>query len=172
METNNEKKPGETAFVVILVIFSLFLTWQAYGISGFDSLSSPGSFPMAVSFIMVISSIIILLKSTKLGINNSILFWKDILPKNIIIISIFILIFALMLQNIGFLISAYYFLSGSIYFLNKGNLKFSLGVAFLSLFIIYILFHMVFSVIMPEGIIPEREIWAWLENFIILWNIK
>ncbi len=42
MHTKRSRLPGETAFTVILLLVSAFMLWTAYGISGFESLSSAG----------------------------------------------------------------------------------------------------------------------------------
>ena len=36
---SDKRRPGELAFAVILLIFSLALLWNAYGIAGFSALS-------------------------------------------------------------------------------------------------------------------------------------
>ena len=43
------RKVGELFFGFIVLAFSVFLFWQAYEISGFSELSSPGSVPMAAA---------------------------------------------------------------------------------------------------------------------------
>lgn len=42
-----------------------FLFWQAYQISGFEALSSPGAFPLAAAGIMVISSCVVVVKNAR-----------------------------------------------------------------------------------------------------------
>ena len=42
MRDDHMRRPGEAIFSIILAAFSAFLLWTAYGISGFDALSSPG----------------------------------------------------------------------------------------------------------------------------------
>lgn len=39
-----QRRPGELAFAAFLLIVSLILLWNAYGIAGFSKLSSPGPF--------------------------------------------------------------------------------------------------------------------------------
>lgn len=62
MHVKRKRSAGEIGFNAGLFVVSLVLLWQAYAISGFKSLSSPGALPMAVAFTMVISSGMILLE--------------------------------------------------------------------------------------------------------------
>lgn len=166
MDSKSKKKPGEAIFAGLLLLFSLFVLWQAYGIAGFESLSSPGAFPMAVASVMAVSSFVVLLKMLRLETQETIQFWHDILPPVISIITCFIVVFALVLEPIGFIPAAFVFLSCSVFVLRKTGLVYSLAISAGSLFVIYILFRLVFSVMMPEGIVPERELLAWFENII------
>ena len=55
MQEQRRKRPGEGTFGVIMLLLSIILAWQAYEISGFSALSSPGGFPMAAAALMVLS---------------------------------------------------------------------------------------------------------------------
>jgi hypothetical protein len=52
----DRRRPGELGFALALVAASLALLWNAYGIAGFEALSSPGAIPMATSFVMVVTA--------------------------------------------------------------------------------------------------------------------
>ena len=56
---HHPKRRGEDVFGLIVLAVSVVLLWQAYGISGFSALSSPGAFPMAAAASMVIASVIV-----------------------------------------------------------------------------------------------------------------
>ena len=56
-----QRRPGELGFSVFLTLASLFLLYNAYGISGFKALSSPGSVPMATTLVMAVSAFIVTL---------------------------------------------------------------------------------------------------------------
>lgn len=164
MSTVRAKKPGETLFGFLVLAFSLFLFWQAYEISGFSALSSPGAFPIAASGIMVVASCISLLKDLKrpAEIGGFEVFWSNVLPPIVSIMIAIIFIFGIVLDTLGFIISALLFLIISIQFLHQKGLVRSILLSLLALTVIYIVFRLVFSVILPEGIIPEREIMAWI----------
>lgn len=161
------KKPGETIFGFLFVGMSLFLFWQSYLISGFSKLSSPGAFPLAATALMVLTSCISLLKgmSHKKGDAGIAPFFQQILPFIVAAMIGMLLLFAVMLKTVGFILTAFVFLIASMYFLHRGGIFRSVLLATLALTLIYIIFRLVFKVILPEGIIPEREIMAWIGNF-------
>lgn len=165
MSSNTQtRRPGEAAFAIFLALLSSALVWQAYGIAGFEALSSPGAFPIAVTTVMVISSLLILFKTLRLPVTADMRFFRDILPPMTIVLTGLIIVFAILLQPLGFLPSAFLFLAAAIKILSRRGAVFSLGMALLCLAIIYIVFRLVFSVLMPEGVVPEREILAWIGN--------
>lgn len=151
---------GETWFNGVLFVFSLVLLWQAYAISGFESLSSPGSLPMAVAFGMVVSSGLILLGNFRTPNRDETLFFRDILPPVVIVMMLFIAGYAVLLVPLGFLPTSLLFLFVSILYLRRGGIGYALLVSVVSLFLVYVVFRLVFSVLMPAGIIPEGEILA------------
>lgn len=171
-EAEEERRPGETPFAIFLILLSLTLLWKAYGISEFESLSSPGAIPMAVTFLMAVTAAIILMQTLKLKLNPKEVFLTDIFPMRVLVMSGFIVGFALILQPLGFIPSAMLFLTLSIKFLFRRNILKSALLALLCLTIIYVVFRLVFSVLMPEGIVPEREIIAWVENLFATGVVK
>lgn len=161
------KKPGETIFGFAMVCLSVFLLWQSYEIAGFSALSSAGAFPMAAAAIMLISSCISLINTAKMPSAES--SWSDfveqILPLTVAVMVGLIFIFAVLLETVGFIISAFVFLVLSIQLLHKQGIARSLLVSVIALIFIYTIFRLVFLVVLPEGIVPEREIMAAIENF-------
>ncbi|WP_290701052.1 tripartite tricarboxylate transporter TctB family protein [Amphritea sp.] len=168
MTAIHAKKPGETLFGFLVLTFSLFLFWQSYEISGFTALSSPGAFPLAASGIMVFASCINLLKDIRrpAEVGGFEVFWSKVLPPIVSIMIAIIFTFGIILDTLGFIISALLFLIISIQFLHQKGLVRSVLLSLLSLIVIYIVFRLVFSVILPEGIIPEREIMAWIGSLL------
>ncbi|MFT6532870.1 MAG: hypothetical protein ACJASC_002426 [Limimaricola cinnabarinus] len=162
MHDPNKKMPGETAFAVFLVGLSGFLLWQAWGIAGFEALSSPGAFPMAVTFIMLVSSGVILFRTLRLTDRAPLRFFTDITPPVILIMFAMMLGYALLLKPLGFLPTSLVFLTLSVYGLRKRGLAWSFGISLFSLALVYLIFRIVFTVLMPSGIVPEGEILAWL----------
>lgn len=167
METHNTRRPGEIVFNVVLFGFSLFIFWQAYQISGFSALSSAGAFPMAMSAIMVVSSAAVLVRSLRLaspggGFTG---FRKEVLPPVVLVFSLFILGYSIALKSLGFLLASFLFLLVSIWFLERGRLGRTILLAVVSIVGVYVVFRLVFQVVLPEGIIPERAILAAIGDF-------
>ncbi|MFV0292724.1 MAG: tripartite tricarboxylate transporter TctB family protein [Paracoccus sp. (in: a-proteobacteria)] len=160
MHDKRKRSSGELAFNAGLFIVSLILLWQAYAISGFEALSSPGALPMAVAFTMVISSGLILLDNFRTPNRDSTRFMLDILPPVVIVMMLMIAGYAVFLVPLGFLPTSMIFLSGSIIYLRSGGIGFALTVSLVSLTCIYIIFRLIFTVLMPPGIVPEAEILA------------
>lgn len=167
METHNTRRPGEIVFNAALFGFSLFMFWQAYQISGFSALSSAGAFPMAMSAIMIIASAVVLVRSLRLaspggGWSG---FRKEVLPPAVLVFSLFILAYSITLKSLGFLLASFLFLLVSIWYLERGRIGRTLLLAIVSIVGVYVVFRLVFQVVLPEGIIPERAILAVIGDF-------
>lgn len=160
----NTRQPGEALFALLLSLLSVGAIWKAYGIAGFEALSSPGAFPMAVSMAMLLSSLTITVRTfrARLDPGNGIL--MDILPVSTAVIFVFILLYAVALKPLGFLPTSLIFLYVSILMLARRGVVFAGLVSVFCLVCIYVIFRLVFSVLMPEGIVPEREILAFIGN--------
>ena len=157
-----ERRPGELVFNAVLLIFSLFMFWHAYRIAGFSSLSSAGAFPMAMSALMAVTSSTVLLRTWRRRAARGGLqaFWVQILPQVAVVFSVFILGYSLLLKPLGFVVASFLFLLVSTWFLEGGRFKRSLLLSVVSIVAVYIVFRLVFQVVLPEGIIPERSIMA------------
>lgn len=164
MQYRPTKKRGETVFAGLMVALSAGLLWQAYKIAGFEALSSPGAFPMAVAAIMLISAFSIFIRALRTKTIEAGNFWSTILPPLVVVMMGLVAGYAALLQPLGFLPTSLLFLTGSIWVLRKRGLVYSVTVSVLSLVGIYVIFRLVFSVLMPAGIVPEGEILAWFGN--------
>ncbi len=72
--------------------------------------------------------------------------------------------YAALLGPLGFLPASFLFLFAAIQFLWRRNPGLTLLMAVAALAVAYAVFRLVFQVVLPEGIVPEREIMAWVEN--------
>lgn len=151
------RSPGEIVFACLLLLTSSWLFWQAYAIAQFTSLSSPGALPLAASMVMVISAAMTLMKTIKLPLDPDLRFFRHLFPPVVGIVIAMILMFAIMLEPIGFIISAGTFLFLGMTFLQRSSLKVSIGLTILCLVTVYCVFRLVFQVVLPEGVVPERE---------------
>jgi hypothetical protein len=55
-----DRQPCEAIFAVVMLLASLVFFWSAFGISGFEALSAPGSVPMATTAMMAASAFLMM----------------------------------------------------------------------------------------------------------------
>ena len=161
----SRRRPGELAFSTFLTFASLYLLYDAYGISGFEALSAPGAIPMATTLVMAVSAGLIALRTARLPKVETETVAKDILPVTVIVFVIFLALFGLALTPVGFLPTAAVFLIASIKMLSRRGWGYTLAVAGLALVVIWIVFRVVFTVLLPSGIVPEAEFIQMFRNF-------
>lgn len=156
----DKRRPGEVVFAAIMVLASAFLVWSAWGIEnpfGPNGLSSPRSIPLATTIVMVISAALILLNTARLPLDRSETILRDILPVTVMLFAAFLVLYGILLQPLGFLPTSALFLIVAIKLLAKRGWVWTLSISLLSLLLIWIIFRIVFSVLMPSGIVPEAE---------------
>jgi putative tricarboxylic transport membrane protein len=168
------KRPGESTFGIIMLLLSLFLAWQSYEIAGFESLSSPGAFPMAASAVMVIAAVIVVIGDLRKPheIDGPIAdkarsFSSQITPTVVVVFTGCVVGYSALLDALGFLPASFLFLLVAIQFLHNRSFVNSVLVSILSLIAIYVVFRLIFTVVLPEGIVPEREIIAAVKNLFV-----
>jgi putative tricarboxylic transport membrane protein len=168
MDTGNARKPGEVVFSVVMLLISLVLFWQAYRISGFTSKSSPGSFPLAVTGVMVLSALVVLGKTlmTPAGDSSFASLRSQIIPNVVLGFGALVLGYGLLLESLGFIISSFAFLFGGILLLHQRGFRPALLWSLISIVGVYVIFRLLFKVILPEGIVPERLILAEIGSFL------
>ena len=159
-----QRRPGELGFAIFLTLASLFLLYSAYGISGFKALSSPGSVPMATTLVMAVSALIVALRTARLSRVAHETLSKDILPVMVILFIGFLIIFGLLLKPLGFVLTAALFLIVAIKVLARKGWGYTLFVALGSLVVVWIVFRVVFTVLLPAGILPEAEFIQFFRN--------
>lgn len=159
MQSKQPRRPGELVFNIAMAAGSLFLLWSAYGISGFEALSAPGTVPMLVTAIMLVCAIMILRETLRKSSTTSERLAHDILPMPVIVTIVLIIAYAILLQPLGFLPTSFLFLTGLIGYLSRRPI-WSAVMSLAILAVIYLVFRLVFHVLMPEGIVPEGEIIA------------
>jgi putative tricarboxylic transport membrane protein len=164
MQAQEKKQPGETLFGLLMVAVSVFLLWQAYSISGLSKLSSPGTFPMSAAFIMLVFSCVTVVSNYKQkSVKYSFAQFRDAIVPNLVSFMIaLILAYAVFLESVGFLVTSFSFLFLAIWVLNKSSMVRTFFLALLSVLVIYVVFRLAFSVVLPEGVVPEGEILAYI----------
>ncbi|MEQ8397483.1 tripartite tricarboxylate transporter TctB family protein [Thalassobaculum sp.] len=146
--------PGERAFSLVLLAFSLFVLYQAYRISGFSSVSSPGVFPMLAALVMVGSLVVTLLQERKLPTpsgSGPMAFYRRVTPPVLLIMVALIVALMLMMEPAGFVVAAGGFLFASILILQGGRPVRAAVISAGALAAIYAVFRLVFQVVLPEA---------------------
>ena len=160
MTEHSTRRPGEALFALFIAGLSLFLLWSAYGISGFEALSGPGAVPMAAAATMLITAGIVLVQTLRATPAAGESIRSEILPGPVVVTILMVALYAALLQPLGFLPTSLLFLLVLIRILSGRSVIFCAGVSALSVLLIYLVFRIVFGVLMPEGIVPERDILA------------
>lgn len=153
----DSRRPGELVFTIVMTLGSAALLWNAYGIAGFEALSSPGAIPMATAAVMLISSIVILVKTIGLKKVESETLTKDILPWIVLIMFALLVAFGIALKPLGFIPTAAIFLVLSMKLMARRSWPLTILIALGSLVMIWLIFRIVFTVLLPSGIVPEAE---------------
>lgn len=161
MQTSDVRPYGEVAFSIFLLMLSVWTVWAAYQISGFGKLSSPGAVPLIGGTIMLIASAVNAFKAIRRRSNAvSGSFRADIAPSAVIIFAVAGLAYVVTLESIGFITGSVIFLSVLFFVLGKQKPLNAFLLSLGSVALIYLVFRMLFLVLLPEGIIPERSIMA------------
>lgn len=162
MEPKRQRLPGEIVFSALMLIISMVLFWNAYRISGFAAKSSPGSFPLAATAVMVIASLVGLARTLAMPATGG--GWRAfrhrVIPNIVIVFAGLILLYGIALESIGFVLTSLAFLFAGMVLLYRRGIGPALFWAVVSVIVVYIVFRLVFQVVLPEGIIPERRILA------------
>lgn len=158
------RRPGELVFNILMLAGSLFLLWSAYGISGFEALSAPGAVPMVTTLAMVICALLILRDTLRKSPVTGEKLERDILPLPVLVTIAMIAAYALLLKPLGFVPTSLVFLAVMIRYLARCSLLRAVLLSVGIVALIYLVFRLVFTVLMPAGIVPEAEIIAWVSG--------
>lgn len=158
MYTPRRRLTGEIVFTGLLVVFSGFMLWTAYGISGLSSLSSAGAFPMVATAVLLLTGLVNVLQTLRSrpserepGESALTQFVRELTPPVVVAFTLAIVAYMLLLDRLGFLVSSYLFLVLSMGLLGSRRWLLNLVVAAVSLGAIYVVFQAVFSVVLPAG---------------------
>ena len=140
----------------MMLAFSLFVLFLAYRISGFSSISSPGTFPMGAASVMVLSMVLILLDNRKMQ-KPDVADLADelrraageVLSKVFLIYTAVIIVYMVLIEPLHFLTSSFVFLFVSMLYLKGSTFFKSLIIAAVSLGGIYFIFQYFFRVVLP-----------------------
>lgn len=168
--------PGEKYLAIIFFAFSLLVMYFSYKISGFKSMSSPGSFPMFVSFILFISSIFVLIEvkikqtkyrqevignrdiptdsSNSLSVNISTISY--LFPRLFLTFFLATLAYVFIIVRLSFIPASILFLVFTIIYFKSEKFKLdtretikTIIVSIIIVYVVYFIFHSIFKVILP-----------------------
>ena len=166
MSPRKTRLPGELAFAGLLLLFSLFMLWQAYLIAGFESPSSAGVFPMFAALTMTVTGLIILDGTRRAAPEASAagegawqLFRRRVTPRVLLLFTGLIVAYMAALEPVGFLPASFVFLVASMFLLGSRRVLFTLVVSAASLALVYGVFQTVFSVVLPKGRLLAGWLW-------------
>lgn len=164
MEPTPKRRPGELLFTLAMLLASLGLLYSAHGIAGFEALSSPGAVPMATTAIMAVAAAMILRDALRKAPDAGARFSREILPVSVIVTIALIAGYAVLLRPLGFLPTSLLFLLLMVRFLSRRSWAFCLAVSVGTVALIWIIFRLIFSVLMPQGIVPEGRFVAFITS--------
>lgn len=151
------RRPGELIFALLLTAGCIVLLWQAWNIAGPSRLSAARSVPVAATAIMVAAMLVVLVQTLRRP-SGTAHFRIDILPGHVVLIAGLLVAYAVVLRPLGFLPTSFLFLTLSIRLLGKGSWARAGLIAALSVLGVWIIFRLIFTVLMPQGIFPEAQI--------------
>lgn len=156
MSQDQQLKAGERVFNVLLLLFSLGVLYEAYQISGFESLNSPGAFPIMLGLIMLGSMLAILWgqrrhpkPDTHGALAEARQFLHEHFPLTIVVFSALAIGYLALLQPLGFIIATALFLFVSQLYLRRGRLLSAAIITVVATAVIYALFKLLFQVYLP-----------------------
>jgi hypothetical protein len=151
------REPGEIVFAIIILAFSAAALWQAYEISGFTGLSTPGIFPMLAAGTMLLSAFFILYDTLRKSPPDAaeypivIRFFREVTPWRLVLMVAMIVGYMLAMPRLGFTISSGLFLFFSFTLLWRSNPFVSLLMTAITLAVVTGIFRVVFQVVLPHG---------------------
>lgn len=158
MNPTPRRLPGELVFTLLLLAGSAFLLREAYGISMFESFTSPGIFPMLAASVMVVTALLALRGTLRqpsaqdAGAESLALqFMRRMAPPVLLAFVLAITAYMLLLQPLGFLLASYLFLVVSMRLLGSRRWGLNLLIGAASLAAIYGVFQTLFAVVLPSG---------------------
>lgn len=157
MHTRHPRLPGELSFMVLIVLFSAFMLWASYQISRFESLSSPGFFPMLCAATMLVTGLMNLVKTARsplaLAPGQTVLqqFVQKLAPRTLVLFTVLIVGYMLLLEVLGFIVASYLFLLLSMQVLGSQRFGLNLVVSAVVLAAIFAVFQTAFAVVLPAG---------------------
>ena len=157
MNPTEKRRAGEAAFNLLLLAASGYVLFVAYRISGFSSVSSPGTFPMLAAGVMVGSMATVLWKERRRAIRaDESRIGRQlrraiglVFPPVLLVYTGIIVGYMILIEPLHFIASSFAFLLVSIVYLKGARPLRALGISAVTLGSIYLVFHYLFRVTLP-----------------------
>lgn len=145
------RKPGEIGFALLWIIWGLFAYYFATTMTS-DSYSAPSVFPKLASSVIIGCGIVILVKAIRREkpspADGSV--FTFLLPRDVLVMMIFILIYCAALPRLHFIPSSFALLAAGMIYLYRGKkIVQSVIISACTLAVLVAIFRYVFLVILP-----------------------
>lgn len=154
MHPRNSLRPGERLFALLLLAFAGFAFHEAYGISGFQGLTTGGVMPMLAAAVMMLSGVSILVDTLRrrsdgaAGLRATLGY---LLPLRVVLFVGLLITYGALIPRLGFLAASGLLLFLTIWALWRKGPLWALAISGASVGAIYLLFRVVFQVVLPTG---------------------
>ncbi|MBX2854140.1 MAG: tripartite tricarboxylate transporter TctB family protein [Rhodobacteraceae bacterium] len=154
MKSPPSLRPGELAFALLLLGFSLAAFYEAYQISGFTGLTTGGAMPMTAAAVMIVSGLFIV-KDTLARRGGPAPSLREtaafLVPPRLLIFTALLIAYAAAIPWAGFVAASSGFLLISIMLLWRRGPWWAAGVTLIAMAAIYLIFRLGFQVVLPMG---------------------
>ena len=158
MSDPTPRLPGEVGFTAVLLAGSAFLLWQAFAISGLESITSAGVFPMLAAGAMLATAALVLVHALRRpatlvapGDGVPAQFFRRMAPPVLLGFTGAITAYMVLLEPLGFIAASYLFLVGSMALLGSRRWGMNLLISAVVLGAIVLVFQTAFAVVLPPG---------------------
>lgn len=166
-------RKAEAVFATVLLAASLFLLREALAIGPLSRPSAPGGVPVVAAGVMAASVLFVLvdalLRSPQAPDPAEALAEPPAGVAGLWPLALAVALavgFAVLVDRLGFLLAGTLFLTLAFRAIGRRRWRVALPVAVAVILVIWLLFRLVFQVLLPEGIVPERAILATIEDWL------
>ncbi len=152
------REPGETVFACLMLLLGLFVMAEGWRLDAFQSPSSAGIFPAFAGLVMAVSAAAVIVRTCRMapplaaaeqGLVRA--FLRRVTPKEVAAMAALMVAYMLALEPLGFLVASFAFLLVAILYLHRRGLIFAAVVSAATLALIWVVFRLVFTVVLPAG---------------------
>lgn len=152
------REPGETVFAYLMLLLGLFVMAEGWRLDALHSPSSAGIFPALAGLFMSLSAGAVILRNRRMapspaaaedGVVRA--FLRRVTPREVAAMAALLVAYMLALEPAGFLLASFAFLLVAILYLHRRGIVFAAVVSAAMLALIWVVFRLVFTVVLPAG---------------------